>query len=324
MIARFAIEPAVFMDARNDNIDIEANDSRLFECWKLHGVLHWSEDASEFSLAISQLPVTRRKRWTAVMGSDIYRRVFVKDADFGSLLKNEAALIGLSQYVDVICLEETRAACFGLPEDEISVQNGHGVEICRINHVDRSVAFRRAAETWSDHIYSGTDVDQIWKARFEGLLRFASSISIVDRYCVKNSVLSLRYGRSSALQAFLRRIGGVGGARRKAVNIYSSLNELTFAEAQGHLEMISQAHTMPSIASLHLHMAEDKVFQTVSHDRFLRCGPIVTGIGKGISMFESTVCAETYACGLICDEEGNFQGKVEKVLRIEAKYKRIR
>lgn len=315
MITRFAIEPCALSDQPNDVAEVHAQDKRVFERWKLYGVLYINNACKEWTKAIEALPITRRKMWKTALSSHYYRKVFIDHPDIPECISDKAKIDSLAHCVDVAGLEKTRAFYFGLPSTEISTHTTKGLEICRLENIDQSSSFSQIVDAWSGNVKKGAKSDEVWSGRLSGLATYASTISIVDRYCVGNAAKATDKQTNSALAEIMKRIGSSKGPRKKSVNIYSSLAEVNLARAKAELDKISQAYQMPEIASIHLYMVDEKTFGRAAHDRFIRFGQTVVSIGKGVDLFGAKICGQITACSISCDDKQEFELHTEGILR---------
>lgn len=315
MIARFAIEPCALSDQPNDVAEVYAQDRRVFERWRLYGVLYINNACKEWAKAIEALPTTRRKMWKTALSSHYYRKVFIDLPDIPDCISDKAKIDSLAHCVDVAGLEKTRAFYFGLPGTEISTHTNNGLEICRLENIDQSSSFGRVVDAWSGNVKKGAKTRDVWSERLSGLATYASTISIVDRYCVGNAAKATDKQRNSALADIMKKIGSSKGPRKKSVNIYSSLAEVSLIRAKAELDRISQSYQMPEIASIHLYMIDEVTFGRAAHDRFIRFGQTVVSIGKGVDLFGAPTCGQITACSITCDDKQEFELHTEDVLR---------
>jgi hypothetical protein len=105
--------------------------------------------------ALAQLPQQVRTKWHIALKSAQFRRRIIEELDLSSALESLERLVTLSRQIKLACLEETRAVCFGLDEDRLSiVAADRSFEICKLDFADQSHFFRSEAELWNRMIYA--------------------------------------------------------------------------------------------------------------------------------------------------------------------------
>jgi hypothetical protein len=294
------------------------------QTWGKFGVLILPASDGAIGGVVGQLPQQVRTKWHAALKSDHFRKRRVESLDLPAALQSFDKLVTLSGDVRVACLEETRALCFGLDEDALSMVTPDGnFEICRFEFADQSHFVRREAELWDRIILSGTHRNDIWKDRFRELGFNSRSIAVIDRYCLLRFEKLYFEGKSCGLTFFMKKLIEIPRKKGHALNIFTSDLDIDQKNALTHLRKTVSQISLPVAMSLHLHVIPDYVFSKVAHDRFLRFDSIVTSVGNGLRVFENEVCDKNFDCSLKWDADSEFRGKVEGMLRSASRSERI-
>lgn len=324
MVVRFLIDPDALDSDVIDQARSHADHNRLFCEWKRYGVMIMPTDFSTVKTKIEKMPVEQRKQWQIALKDDRFRKAEWNDNSAEHVLADVAAIKSTKDAFDLVCLENTKVFCFGIPESNISAFLKDDIEICRYDCTDQSASFKKQRDIWNSLVLTGDSVEEVWKKRFLGLTRFGRKISIVDRYSLKNTLENFSNGIFSDLESMLKLVSSAGGPKKKIINMYASDCKtkdfcIEKVRALEIMEKICRTY-YGKIASFHLHLAPDAVFQTVAHDRFIRFDGVVTSIGKGISLFRNGNNIDNYACSLMTDDRDEFRTEIEGKLRRSAEY----
>jgi hypothetical protein len=315
MVVRFIVEGAALSENAQDEALLNASHQRLLEVWLRYGVLAIPDNGEELQEQITKMPLARRKLWEEALQSEWFRTVNVGSLE-SAIWNDEGGVLSLKELVNLACLEETRASCICVGGGEFSKYwEDHDFEVCRFDCADRAVLFNRQQKIWDRLIYAGEERASIWSERFMDLSRYARRIAIIDRYAGKNMLEAFEKGKPCGLSIFLKLINSLSDVqRKKTLNIFTSDAQMDAVKATDALRKIVTGGKK-NLASVHLHVVPDSLFATVAHDRFLRFDALITSIGKGISLFESSRCEGNFACGLTLDDDGKFKKVIEGTLQ---------
>jgi hypothetical protein len=143
----FVLEPDVFQPGSGDRLGWIASHERLLQTWGKFGVLVLPAKREEISEVIGRLPQDLRMKWQRALQSSSYRTKICSDLDSQEIFETIERLVALRNDVNVACLEDTRASCFGIEGDMLSriIEDGN-FEICRLDSVDQTRFFREETE----------------------------------------------------------------------------------------------------------------------------------------------------------------------------------
>jgi hypothetical protein len=314
----FIVEPDVFESNGGNQAGWVASHERLFQMWGKFGVLVLPPKGEIIAAMIAKLPQPLRDKWQTALKSMQFRKKICSDLDTQGVFETVENLVALRNDVNVACLEETRAICFGIDHDMLSrVIEDENFEICRLESVDQTRFFREEVELWDRMVYSGTKRADVWDKRFRPLAKYAKSIAIIDRYCLLRHE-QLFFQGGAGLSFFLRKLNQTGHDKQFSINMFASdaLDYgLDLSRATANLAKTVASIAFPTGTSVNLHVMPDRVFGKVAHDRFIRFDAVVTSIGNGLQIFEADVCESNFDCGLRWDVQSEFRDEIEAKLR---------
>jgi hypothetical protein len=321
----FVVEPDAFEPIGGNQPGWVAAHERLLQIWGRFGVLVLPANGAAIAALLAKLPQALRSKWQAALKSAFYRKKICQTLDSPGIFEHIDKLVTLKNDVNVACVEETTAMCFGIDHDMFSRVIDEVFEICRLEAIDQTRFFREEAELWDKMVYSGARRVDVWEKRFRPLAINARNIAIIDRYSLLHHERLFVEG-GGGLRFFLRMLGQIGLEAHFSINVFASDvpdDGLDVSRAVANLQKTANAITFPIQTSLHLHVVPDQVFGKVAHDRFLRFDAVVTSIGNGLTIFERDVCDSNFYLGLQWDLQAEFRDKIEGELRGNSSYKRL-
>lgn len=201
----------------------------------------------------------------------------------------------LTKYSDefsLALLEDTRALVFGVPDGNGGKfsKNCGGVEAARFQHADLSTNFESATLLSDQAIHKGQNTADLWRERFQNLVRCSNSkrlqqITIVDRYIASN-ILDGKTELFRLLEHISADSPGCG------VTIFSSdsrVSNLDYVKERidSNLERIGLRKD--GINRLTMFICYDDVFGGSAHGRYVRFDGITYTIDIGIEIFRDDV-----------------------------------
>jgi len=252
----FIVEPDAFNPGTRDRASWVASHERLLQTWGQYGVLVLPKGDGIIK-ALAQLPQQVRTKWHIALKSARFRRRIIEELDLSSALESLERLVTLSRQIKLACLEETRAVCFGLDEDRLSIVAADGsFEICKLDFADQSHFFRSEAE-WNRMIYAGESRNDIWRERFQELALDCSNIAVIDRYCLGRFDKLCLEARECGLIFFLQKLSKLPRKRGHAINIYASELETMRNATMDRFGNTVRQIRFHSGTSVHVHIVPD-------------------------------------------------------------------
>jgi hypothetical protein len=284
MLVKFAVDEDALFSGAADAVSQRAAHRRLLNAWRHVGVLVIDApegQCSSFLTAVQRLPQALRTMWQQALMRQRRIQSNVPQVRL-SIVNNGEELSPLASIIELACLEETRACCFGVPADEESINlPDSGIELCRFDLADQSQAFRRAVDLASADIPEGTRVGELWAQRFARLASLChGDVVVVDRYCA-TSHMQRRDGYSG-LRRLLVELDNV--VKACTVYVYSSIVEYAEDEIVDSVSSLAK-NLGTGIRSVVLRLVADGDFSRTSHYRYLRFGDDVYDIDVGLDVF---------------------------------------
>lgn len=283
MIIRFAVDPeALAMQSFPAPLRRSLHDNML-RLWSRLGVLVHSGksfEQSQLSAAIRELPQDVRKMWLAAIKQN---RIQQGPPNWSGVTSLEAPedLGASTKNIDVLCLDEVRAALLGLPEEQESIQlSSSNLELVRFDCVNRANVFLQAEELANEPIEKDTKILEVWRQRFDRLARLSRHIVLMDRFALESA--HKRGDPHSGLRRFLMELNK--SANTCGVVIYTSVKEFQPHELIGHFTQIWQSVPSGGVRKVQLYLVDDRDFMGIAHDRYIRFEKTVCEIGMGIDI----------------------------------------
>ena len=220
MLIRFSVDSDVFK--LQDTLDNFAKHQRLIQLWNQCGMLvipaERETDSSLFKSIVSASPRIQ-KIWEAALK---------RNRKSGSRVNLEHTLradcpppadIGGDLNVAVISLEETRAAVWGLSDNEFSKLLPSEIEVCRFGHEDQATRFSEAVKLLQQPVEAGEKFERFWATRLRPLAAESRVISVCDGYLLDTY---LKNPAKSVFQELLDGIARLRSSNRKIVHIYTA------------------------------------------------------------------------------------------------------
>lgn len=267
---------------------------RVVDFWASHGVvvvLGGSRGRAHFLESIEALPQQARICWKSAIKKFRERIIFADEPDIADIVNLED-LKPISGTVALVGASDARCDLFGLDAEDIARPIGEcGVEVARILclcEAPTAIEVRRAA---SREIERGMTPEQIWRERFEPLVRFTRLLVVVDRYC---GVDALRHGAdaTSGLEFVLRQVWRhelrvkVLMASPRAVPGQDRDDALdAFRREIAEMAKRLTRQLGPRSRDLEIVRVRDGAFADYSHDRYLRFSSWVYRLDVGLESF---------------------------------------
>lgn len=275
MLVPFTVDPQIF---ENDYSQDELyRHIKLIELWEKFGCLvltGTSEEESRLKLAMDEAPQPIRKRWQVAWRAKLRRRCCVSDFDPES--SEEACsewLAALYDQVQIVSLEETRALCWGLPEDKYSLAREQAAEICRFGHESESLGFKRARTLAHRPIEKGSTWSQVWLERLEPFALESKTITLVDRYALK-SLVEHRGSGISGLERLILQLSGLRKGNARNLNLMTGMPKgWEHKNLEDSLQRIRECRSVlkgKALREVNVFVCEDYDFRDLSHYRYIR------------------------------------------------------
>ena len=218
-----------------------------------------------------------RKRWQKALKS-LGARIDRPETGLNSGPLNTDALRLVD--LDVALLSAEGAAACDLPRHECSyIPSPDLPEVVRFDSAARSKRVTQLRKLRQSPIEMGTDVDELWRTRFQPYADRYSNVVIVDRYAGQ---LCTRTGDASGLAQTLWRLRGS--------RCVAGLKLYVGAENQAHAFKIRDAildlEGTEGLRELDLTVAPDELFRLHAHGRYFRFSDQVLSVDTGLSVFE--------------------------------------
>lgn len=283
MIIRFAVDPEA-LAMRNFPAPLRRSlHDNMLRLWANVGVLVYTGRAfeqSQLSVALRELPQDIRKMWLLALKQN---RIQQGPPHWKGIraLESPEELSALTKAIDILCLDEVRAALLGLPEEEESIQlDANNLELVRFDCVNRALVFQEAEELAREPIEKGTKVLDVWKQRFARLARLSRHVVVMDRFALESAFK--RGDKHSGIRRFLMELNQT--AETSGVTVYASVKEFSSRKLRDHLEGIWRELPKGGIRKIQLYLVDDRDFMTIAHDRYVRFEKSVCEIGIGLDI----------------------------------------
>ena len=280
MIVAFAVDPdALALPGRDAGVRLAAHE-RLLRWWAHLGILVYPGDSlrgSNLYAAIRHLPGDLRKRWEAAFQVG-WHGASHQAADVGTV-EDAEGLTRLKGQVSLACLEEQRAVRMGLPAERSCRRIPRAeIEICRLECVDATEAFKRSEKLADGWIDASTKVDQVWRSRFSRMAKWASRVVVVDRY---GAVKHARDPSRSGFSRLLLELDREGPGAR--VQVYSEMGKGSGADKLiGALGDVAGKLSWCGVREMELTLVSENHFWEAAHDRYIRFDGKVCAVGVGV------------------------------------------
>lgn len=309
MIVPFVVDP----NALVENSDVShhadlAKCERIIELWRDHGVLILpgpSSEKNELLRVVGQLPVRFRNRWQKALKKQ--RLKGIGGIDASHLLASLQTVSGLSSKCEVICVSDTVASHFLLPNDRQSSEPaGTNLEISRYGSFDLSEKLKKARELSTARIIAGTATQQVWQERFALITSMSRHITVVDRYSLENCY---RYGSASGLSTLLNSLA-VDQAKH-SVTVLAASFDIPESDLGNAVKALRS--NWGGVQSLEIYVIPDTRYRRLQHDRYIRCDDTVLEIGTGLEVLQhaSVIRGSNFSS----KREGNFYKPTEEILK---------
>ncbi|MBP6733450.1 MAG: hypothetical protein KA142_01940 [Chromatiaceae bacterium] len=269
----FTLDPDVFSNTYTQ--DELYRHEKLIELWQQVGcfmVAGSSESGSRFYIALNDAPTAIRKRWQIAL-KQLRRSCCVVDFDPDENNESSEWISKLSNSVEVISLEATRAFCWGLPEDQYSITKNGVTEICRFGHESEAAIFKRARLLLNAPIEEGQSVHQVWVERFQQLALDSRTIVVTDRYALENFVKHRGAGYSG-LERLMMELASLQKGKPRNLRLITGLppewSHTDLSQAVENIENFCVGLRGRSLRELQLFCGEGKIFCDHAHYRSIR------------------------------------------------------
>ncbi len=318
MLIKFALDADALTAGTASEVthDLVEQHERFVEAWREHGVLvhrgKWN--ACEIRQSIDALPQSIRKIYQQMLSRNTLRMFEAPEAC--PSVSRCAEVHDLQPYKNVamvVCLEDTRAAVFGLGNLTTSRCVSPEVpELVRFRSFDRLPSIKQFRMRRELPIKACDDVNKIWEERFAMLARHSRQIVVIDRYTGVNTE-----GSTGAWFNFLQRLDGAGGKcvvklitspeGRDPSVLHKSLSG--FRSSRGGV----QALTVYVVESKWF-MGRQEGFADGAHGRLLRFDNHVILMDAGLEVFKSRRAERKYQFSVV-----SWQPEHEKQMKELAK-----
>lgn len=257
---------------------------RFLQVWSDFGVfLHLEPFFSDSTLAtkINKLPQDIKKLWEVAIKQNRRRELFIDLKDLANVTQL-SEIEKLNDQIKLVCLDDVRALCVGIPDDKESIVVGDkNLEVCRFDFVDQSNHVKNAYIASSKNIPKDEKVDTVWANWFKMLAMYSTKIVIVDRYAVC-SAHERRDGKSG-LNKFLTEISKLTNPHN--IIIYSARKrgctdtQLVDSVKQHFASLINNG-----INTLNINLCDDSVFSEIAHYRYIKFDDTLCMLDTGLEV----------------------------------------
>ncbi|MFM7168830.1 MAG: hypothetical protein ACKO3T_26630 [Planctomycetaceae bacterium] len=322
VLVRFAVDPSALRDELAVGVSRHASAMHrtLLEKWMSHGIMVAGGPRlpeTDFWSAVGELPQQYRKYYEEAFRKGRLRfepapQTFPKLDCVDCLEQVKPAV----PHVRIACLESLRwdLVCNEASDAPTYLAFDGSLEIVEPALLARSVRFEELSQRSRTPIERGRKTLEVWRERFEDLVRFARHIVVVDRY----AGVGLCEGGEAGLWRFLNEVDRC--ATGVSVVIYTALRANSrwmpadlmtavrrFAASRGGIR-----------GAVEVRILNDMDFGSEAHDRFIRVDDTFVEIGTGLEVLAGTEVERTttFSSGTMDDEHRRIEKRLAGCCRL--------
>lgn len=297
MFTTFAIDPDALVQI--DKVDpLKSYDIHelIIKCWTKYGVLVFPEISvkeSKLTFTINKLDEQFKKLWQVALRTN---KSIPGDKAWAGNFNLECLpdIKNASKKLDVCFLEDTLASLLaelGPFERSKKVAEAGNVEVCKFSSAPWSMAFQNAQTLLNSPIQEKEATGKLWAERFLRPMSFCNTLFIMDRYCVKDFMLTRTHNKMSGLERTLLEAAKRRYDQKKvSIKIVSALPENVkhsndvFNEFEALLPILKSK----GIREISLMLVNDKAMEKKAHYRYMRFDDTVIRLDYGIDVLSGS------------------------------------
>lgn len=289
MLTDFYFDKEIFEDSTVSNI--KATNHLLQESWLKYGRLGYVTGAEPISF-LDHVGVENRQRWASTISHcssrriDLVERAVSSASSFDNLNdifseQGVSTVFVADGYKDDILPDCTRRSC------------EQGLFECLVpDDLPESILHQRGSESSARNISKGENITDIWKNRFEGLVKYSNSIAIIDRYLIEGVVRDKKSKPYTSLSKFVEFLSASLKTGTVKVQIFSAgeeKGERLHDEIRSYLndELIRKPFFQQGKIQLSVSSCADDMFRDNAHGRLVLIDNHVVDLDNGLSLFDA-------------------------------------
>lgn len=263
--------------------------SALLRSWRHFGCLIDNNLNTKLVMsAIKNVPPKYYQDW--LMALDSYKKckvnfetLLISDFDNFNTSKNTLFLKG----INTALIPYGYLELFGK-----TVCNETNFELITPININESVNFIKSEKYAAQDIKSTEDLEEIWDTRFQGLALYTKTITIIDRFAVKNIIEDYKLNRKTSIELFIDKLPKDG--RKYSINLYSACDiggSTNLTELKTYLTDIlgKKTYYLIGVQDFRISLCKNSFFGQEAHDRMLKFDDHhVIQIGNGLDIFRSS------------------------------------
>jgi hypothetical protein len=284
MIYCFTLQvPECFSDARSNGPEL-ASHRRLIGEWRSY-LTFYAGDKAALTKLITAMPKRFQELWIEAIKNN-YPIRYSDGLDLALAMRSNYVAFLSTAGISIFIIHPEHKRKYGLRASDVE-KIVKGITVTPINCFDQSNHLIFIRRLYENDISAGENTDGVFDQRIHPIIDCARFVSIVDRYIIKSTMISIERKRMSGMERMLR---GLSTQRTlKKVSLYLSKleSEVTEEMRERFVEKIREMRNKywrSDAPELNIFASDDSDFARNSHDRYIRADTRVIKLGSGLDV----------------------------------------
>lgn len=279
MITTFYFDNEMFDDA---SFNIKVTSDSILDKWEKFGCLAFcKEDIAEILQTIKQKPNNIYHQWYTALAH--FKKTSINlhpsklydlgtDHDYDSILNKNGIMTAIvpSEYLELF-------------------ENKTHVEIIEPQNIFDSINFKNSEKYSLNDISEENEIEEIWNNSFKNLSIYTNSITIIDRYLMKNAIDDHKNQKETSIEVLAKFLAK--NNKPYTINIYSACDidgtSTNSTEITTYLNDVlrKKPYVQHSKIQFSISYCKGRIFSKIAHDRMMAFDQHVVETGNGVDIF---------------------------------------